>query len=69
MSNLSIPPWNEMAPLDGFQYKVTDINSFSVSATFSAITDWDDASLKAKLQERLREDIASLLRTACRSKK
>ncbi|MEJ2816042.1 MULTISPECIES: hypothetical protein [unclassified Caulobacter] len=64
MGNLVIPDWQNLAPVNAFQYKVGDINGFTLTAYFPAIADWEDGALRARLQERLREDVASLLRTA-----
>lgn len=64
MSNLQIPDFLKFDGAKAFAYRVEDINSFFLTAEFPAISDWEDAKLRARLQDRLHDDITQLLRTA-----
>lgn len=64
MSNLQIPDWNTFDTKNAFAYTVGDINSFTITAEFPAVADWDDPKLRARLHDRLHDDVTKLLRTA-----
>lgn len=64
MSNLRVPNWNTYDAQNAFPYTVENINSFSLAAEFPAVADWDDPKLRARLHDRLHDDVTKLLRTA-----
>lgn len=64
MSNLHIPKWDAFDSKEAFGYLVEDINNFSLTAEFPAIAGWENSDLRAKLHDRLHDDVTKLLRTA-----
>ena len=64
MTNLSIPKWDGFDKQGAFTYKVANINSFSLTAGFPAIADWENPKLRALFHDRLHDDITKLLRSA-----
>lgn len=64
MSNLQIPDWNKQDAQGAFPFDIDDINSFTLTADFPAIADWENAKLRALLHDRLHDDVTKLLRTA-----
>lgn len=64
MSNLQIPEWNTLSDPSSFEYRVDDINGFSITASFPAVADWENQRLRALLHDRLHDDVTKLLREA-----
>ena len=64
MSSLRIPDWDQLGPREHFGYRIGDINLFQITAGFPSIPDWEDRHLRAKIHERLHDDVGKLLRTS-----
>ncbi len=54
----------EFDDANSFAYKVHDINSFQMTIDFPMIADWENDEIRARLQDRLHDDMIALLQTA-----
>jgi hypothetical protein len=64
MSDTILSEFDTFDDRSSFAYVIENINQFTLSASFPPIAGWEDEELRAKLHDRLHDDVTQLLRTA-----